>query len=166
MAIRFLASTVTLCVTVFFSGCSSNQPSRPSSSSLPPMGIKTGNAGVDDITCQRFYPDRNGYRAFIGIELEPVEPIVIGYFYCEGKSPAEAAGVFVGDRITKVRGCPIKVSGDMKSIIMDTAPKTTVFLDIERAGKKLSIPVKTMRHLPIDSYFPSRDKYKNSCNVQ
>jgi len=166
MSMQFLTSTVALCAAVFFGGCSSNQPSRSSTSSLPPMGIKTGNVGINDIACQRFYPDSNGYRAFIGVELEPVKPIVIGYFYCEGKSPAEAAGVSVGDRVIKVRGCPVQVSGDMKSIIMDTAPKTTVFLDIERAGRTISIPVKTMRHLPMDSYFPSRDKYKNSCNAQ
>lgn len=166
MARKIFTSTVALCATVLFAGCSSNQLSRSSEPSLPPMRVKTGNVGVNDIACQRFYPDSKGYRAFIGVELEPVEPIVVGYFYCEGKSPAEAAGVLLGDRVIKVRGCPVQVSGDMKSIIMDTAPKTTVFLDIERAGRKLSIPVRTMRHLPMDTYFPSRDKYKNSCNLQ
>ncbi|MGC9022797.1 MAG: PDZ domain-containing protein, partial [Dissulfurimicrobium sp.] len=56
-------------------------------------------------------------------------------------SPAEKAGIKREDVIIELNGVKINDSGELRNKIALTAPGTVVKLEIERNGKRLSIPV-------------------------
>lgn len=78
----------------------------------------------------------NGMRfAFFGLKFDTPEPIVTGYYYCNGNSPAKDAGVFIGDRIVAIRNCRVSSTSDVNELFRETPIRTFPLVDIYRDGK-------------------------------
>ena len=58
-----------------------------------------------------------------------------------GKSPAQVAGIRIGDIILDVDGQPVSNSGELSSALLALAPGTKVKLTIQRGAAKRTIPV-------------------------
>ncbi|MFB3814241.1 MAG: Do family serine endopeptidase [Terriglobales bacterium] len=96
-------------------------------------------------------PDHRVVRGSIGVEfaaqanpaVERVYGIKNGVIIANvvQNSPAEQAGMKVGDVITAVNGKPVKTGDELVSMISSTAPGTKVNLAILRNGKEMQLPV-------------------------
>jgi S1-C subfamily serine protease len=86
-------------------------------------------------------PPRN-HKLLIGVETLLLEPpiglLVIGV---EQKSPAESAGVLVGDIITSIDGQPIKGDVEFLAFLQTHNWGPEVLLQIDRKGNSLNLPV-------------------------
>ena len=97
-------------------------------------------------------------RAVIGISIAPVSPedagaaglktiggaIVQGFQPSDGSSPAQKAGLEVGDIIVGADGKPVDRVSTLQRVIRMHQPGSTVALDIMRFGDKKTFTVKLM----------------------
>ena len=97
-------------------------------------------------------------RGWIGVQVQPVTQDIadsIGLKQAHGAivdepqadSPAAKAGIKAGDVITAVNGKAVKDSRELARRISETAPGTTVKLDVMRQGDEKSVEV-TLGKLP------------------
>ncbi len=106
----------------------------------------------------------NSGQGFVGIQGEDVTPqlaaanglaaqsgvLVVGFGAdAAGASPAQQAGVRVGDILIAVSGQPISTSGDLASALMSQQPSTHVTLAVRRGTQHLSIAV-TLGERPVN----------------
>lgn len=83
--------------------------------------------------------DQFGNKARIGdLGVEMVPPVVGGFY---GDSPAEKAGIAVGDRILSVNGRAVSGFGDIPELIRPNAGRS-VAIAVHRGGEVLTIPVR------------------------
>jgi regulator of sigma E protease len=82
--------------------------------------------------------DKFGNKAKVGDLGVEMLPAVVGGFY--GDSPAEKAGLAVGDRILAVNGTPVSGFADIPRLIRPNAGRT-VAVTVRRAGTVRTIPV-------------------------
>lgn len=158
---------------IFLYGCgstpdrSSNRISAPSQQQSAPVAARsiTNNSQLHATSCAQHEPSSDGRRAFFGFEIEDVTMVVKGYFYCGTKSPAKDAGINIGDKITKIRGCNVYGATDVIDQISRSAPGNIIFVEIVKAGTSTPIPkgVSTMSHLPYAANRPGRDSNNNKC---
>jgi serine protease Do len=91
-------------------------------------------------------------RGFMGIlpqELTPEMAKAFGMPNAHGvavaqvtaSSPAEKAGLKVGDVITAINGNPVEDVNSFRLVVAGFAPETTVRLKVARSGQNLDIPV-------------------------
>ena len=76
-----------------------------------------------------------GMLLFIG---QAMTPPVIGEVIAD--SPAEAAGLQVGDRILSVDGAPVERFQDLQRIVQIALDREMIFV-VERAGREISMPL-------------------------
>jgi len=97
-------------------------------------------------------------RGWIGVQVQPVTQDIadsLGLKQARGAivdepqpdSPAAKAGIQAGDVITAVNGTEVKDSRDLARKISETAPGTSVKLDVMRQGSRKSFDV-TLGKLP------------------
>jgi serine protease Do len=97
-------------------------------------------------------------RSYIGVQVQPVTQDIadsLGLKQARGAlvdepqadSPAAKAGLKAGDVITAVNGKAIKDSRELARTISETAPGTTVKLDVARGGADKTIDV-TLAQMP------------------
>ncbi len=87
--------------------------------------------GYMGILPQELTPDMAKAFGAKGVAIAQVEP----------KSPAQAAGLKVGDVITAVNGSPVEDVNSFRLEIAGFAPGTTVHLKVDRNGQTLDLPV-------------------------
>ena len=125
----------------------------------------TNNSKLNSISCGKHEASSDGRRAFFGIELEPGTTTVTGYFYCGMASPAKDAGVQIGDKITRVKGCNVTSGDEVMQQFSESAPSTLVFIEVERPGivgsKPIAVPV--LSHVPYGLNRPGRVPGSNRC---
>jgi len=91
-------------------------------------------------------------RGWLGVRIQDVTPEmtermglprVAGGFVAEVQtgSPAEAAGIVVGDVIVAIGGQEVRTMRDVPRLIAGTAPDATVDLDLIRRTEPLTLPV-------------------------
>ena len=91
-------------------------------------------------------------RAYLGIDYIEIEPMIAERFGLpveEGlivtqigrNSPAARAGLRVEDFIVGFNGRPVADAGDLVGHLHETAPGTTVRLDIIRGGRRSAVNV-------------------------
>lgn len=165
--LKNLVSMAAIFAAIFLSGCSTyNTTKNPATLYTPPQKMNLPPSGdINNIPCERFQPSQEGKRAFLGIEVDSYQPIVTGFFYCNSKSPAKDAGIEVGDKITRIRGCPISTGNDVISIIQDTAPRSLVLIEVLRGNATKQLSIKTIPHTPTYGRLPSRNFSASTCNV-
>ena len=98
--------------------------------------MKTGKVtrGYMGILPQELTPDMAkafGVPNTHGVAIAQVEP----------KSPAQSAGLKVGDVITAVNGTPVEDVNSFRLQVAGFAPGTTVHLKVERNGQTMDLPV-------------------------
>lgn len=160
---------------IFFVGCESTtdrSPRREYIQSVPrpaPVAARNiaNNSQLHVNPCTSLEPSRDGRRAFFGFEIEDSTMLVSGYFYCGAVSPAKNAGIKIGDKITKIKGCPVYSATDAINQISQSAPGDIVFVEVVKVGTSNPTPIgiSTMSHLPIASNRPGRDPYSNKCTL-
>ncbi|MBM7646312.1 stage IV sporulation protein B [Scopulibacillus daqui] len=78
----------------------------------------------------------------IGVKLNTLGVLVVGYHLVDTengqKSPGEAAGVEVGDIITKINGKKIKSMSDVKQLVTDAKDHEPLKLNIIRHNQKIT----------------------------
>lgn len=84
-------------------------------------------------------PPKRIPRGYLGLELEEQEGVVVTKVY--PTSPADLAGVQVGDRITSLDKRPIRHIEDLQSVLSKRKVQDSVSLTVERHGKKIVIKV-------------------------
>jgi S1-C subfamily serine protease len=104
-------------------------------------------------------------QGFVGLEGEDDTPqlaaanglavhsgvLVVGFGAdAAGVSPAQQAGIQVGDILTAVNGLPISTSGDLASALTTQQPGTRVTLTVVRGVQHLSIAV-TLGERPVNT---------------
>jgi len=82
--------------------------------------------------------DKFGNKARVGNLGVELMPALVGGFY--GDSPAEKAGIQLGDRIVAVNGVAVAGFGDIPRLIRPNAGQT-VQVTVRRGGQALTIPV-------------------------
>ena len=63
----------------------------------------------------------------------------------EATGPAGKAGIKVGDVVVRYRGQPVTGPGQMVDLVHDTAPDTTVTVEVVREGRPMSVQVRVGR---------------------
>ena len=97
-------------------------------------------------------------RAWLGVQLLPVmvnisdSPMMKGVqgalvALAEASSPAAQAGIVPGDVITSVNGDPIKQISDLGRKLADSAPGTSLSLDVVHDGERKTVQV-TLGQMP------------------
>ena len=76
----------------------------------------------------------------VGLELQMDGVYVVKFDSDDGTSPAEAAGLQVGDRIRAVDGAPMHRAEELRQRVEASRGEALLFL-VERDGKALSFPV-------------------------
>jgi hypothetical protein len=96
------------------------------------------SASMVEAPCKNYDPHKGGGRAFFGIEANmcfdhkgTVGLYVVGLYRFNMRIPIADAGVMLGDRITKIRGCGIANSLDFRRIIEGTGPGDSVYIQVE-----------------------------------
>src|SRR2546426_38623 len=115
-------------------------------SSKPFPVAKLGNSDVMQVYNQLIGPEHRVSRGSIGIEFNAQENPAIARVYGVNSgvtisnvvagSPAEQAGLKVGDTITTVDGKPVKNGDELVADIASRKPGTKVTLGLIRNGKK------------------------------
>ncbi|HTS56242.1 MAG TPA: Do family serine endopeptidase [Terriglobales bacterium] len=111
------------------------------------VGFALPSNTVVTVYNQLISPDHRVSRGSIGIEFPPQEDPAISRVYGVGSggvtianvihdTPAEAAGLKVGDTITSVDGKPVKNGDDLVSYIASRKPGTKVTIGYVRNGKQ------------------------------
>lgn len=85
-------------------------------------------------------------QGFLGIESEDLRGQngvgVAGFTNdASGKSPAQAAGLQVGDIITAVNGQTVSTSDDLAGVVLADAPGTKISLTVNRNGSSTTVSV-------------------------
>ena len=160
---------------IFLYGCgstpdrSSSRISTPSQQQSAPVAARsiTNNSQLHATSCGQHEPSSDGRRAFFGFEIEDSTMVVKGYFYCGTRSPAKDAGINIGDKITKIRGCNVYNATDVLDQISQSAPGNIIFVEIVKSGTSTPLPksVSTMSHLAIAANRPGRDPDNNKCTL-
>lgn len=157
---------------IFLVGCGSSpnrSPSREYIQQPQPTHVAArnivNNSQLHATSCALFEPSRDGRRAFFGFEIEDSTMVIKGFFYCGTKSPAQDAGLKIGDRITKIRGCNVSNATEVTDQISQSAPGNIIFVEIIKAGTSTPQPIgiSTMSHLPYAASRPGRDPNSNKC---
>ena len=150
----------TLSAALLAAGCLETSPVResPAFPSGPSPGVRSvtvdemrqlpppGNVG--EVSCRRVQQDPERV-AFVGIELVAcrvrgggeVAPFLLR-FYGEN-TPAQRAGLNIGDRILKVRGCPVSSPATARWQIDQTLAGSELTLFAERGGRAFPVLVTT-----------------------
>jgi len=110
------------------------------------VGFALPSNTVVSVYNQLISPDHRVSRGSIGIEFPPQADPAISRVYGVGSgvtianvihdTPAEAAGLKVGDTITSVDGKPVKNGDDLVSYIASRKPGTKVMVGFVRDGKQ------------------------------
>jgi serine protease Do len=110
------------------------------------VGFALPSNTVVTVYNQLIGPEHRVARGSIGIEFPPQENPAIARIYGAGSgvtisnviegTPAEAAGLKVGDTITSVDGKPVKNGDDLVSYIASRKPGTKITLGFVRDGKQ------------------------------
>lgn len=77
----------------------------------------------------------------VGLELETDGVYVVGFSEGNGCSPAQAAGLQVGDRIRAVNGVPLDTAESLRGLVAK-ADGAAVVLDVDRAGRAVQLAVR------------------------
>lgn len=80
-------------------------------------------------------------RGALGIRMDPDAEGVVIASYSGDNTPAERAGIRVGDRITEVNDEPVNSMGDLQNSISQFSPGDAVILTVERDGNTQSVQV-------------------------
>lgn len=124
--------------------------------------------------CQRHTPSVDGRRAFLGVRVntctsqqDGTGAYVVGFFLLDGYSPAVQAGIRVGDRIISVKGCRVSNAGEMRIQLEETAPGSTVFVQLRRQGaaQPSSVPIRTISWVPAGGDAAGRMPGPNLCRT-
>lgn len=119
-------------IATLITGCSSTNNNISSNNQIYPQVIRQSKSFIES-PCIRDTP--GGRRlAFFGLRFSTAEPIVTDYYYCNGISPAKEAGVSIGDKINKVRGCRVTTSSDVDALFKETPIQTFPIIEIQRGG--------------------------------
>jgi len=94
--------------------------------------LAQGGGGEEPVFAPRAYVGATGVNDGGGCRLTEVEE----------NSPADQAGLKVGDVVVKVNGHEIKVSSAFRRWVEEAQPGETLNLEINRGGKVLSLKVK------------------------
>ena len=83
-----------------------------------------------------------GFRPMIGV-VGSDDPSVVDAIVSEVRrgSPAAAAGIMVGDRISSFDGVKISTFAELQAAVQQTLPGDTVFIEIVRDGEVLKLPI-------------------------
>lgn len=160
---------------IFFLGCGVTHKSYQSTefvpnsmqkSTVPARNINNSNQ-IYATTCTTLEPSRDGRRAFFGFEIEGDSLVVKGYFYCGQRSPAREAGINVGDKIIKIKGCKVNAASEVIDQINQSDPGGIIFIEVANAGTSFPRPVgvSTISYLPSSGNRPGRDPYNNKCAI-
>lgn len=76
----------------------------------------------------------------VGLELETDGVYIVGFGEENGSSPAQAAGLEIGDRIRAVNGVPLDSAERLRELTAD-AGGAAVVLDVDRAGRAVQTAV-------------------------
>lgn len=76
----------------------------------------------------------------VGLELETDGVYIVGFDEEDGCSPAEAAGLLVGDRIRALNGHSLESAASLRSLVAE-AGGAAVVLDVDRAGRAVQLAV-------------------------
>lgn len=132
-----------LIIATIVAGCSSTSNNFSSNNQIHSPPIRESKSFIDS-PCIRDVP--GGRRlAFFGLKFSTNEPIVGDYYYCNGISPAKNAGIFIGDKIIKVRNCIVTTSRDVDALFKETPIQTFPIIEIQRGG---SIEKKGIKVVP------------------
>lgn len=77
----------------------------------------------------------------VGLELETDGVYIVGFGAGDGGSPAEAAGLEIGDRIRAVNGVPLDSAERLRELTAE-ADGAAVVLDVDRAGRAVQAAVR------------------------
>src|SRR5579863_1004194 len=115
------------------------------------VGFALPSNTVVSVYNQLISPEHRVARGSIGIMFDAQENPVIARVYGKGSgitvssvvpgSPADQAGLKVGDTIVSVDGKPVKTGDELVADIAGRKPGTRVELGIVRGGKKITVPV-------------------------
>lgn len=119
-------------IAILIAGCASTSNGISSNNQIYPQVIRQSKSFIES-PCIR---DTPGSRrlAFLGLRFSTAEPIVTDYYYCNGISPAKEAGVFIGDKINKIRGCIVSTSSDVEGLFKEIPIQTLPIIEIQRGG--------------------------------
>lgn len=105
------------------------------------LRVKRGDEVLEFALEPRFDPKvgfkRLGFRP-------PFVPVVNGFVGFEergGRSPAEDAGVQIGERVVSFNGRPVGTVGELSDLVADH-PEETVTLELERDGERRTVEVR------------------------
>jgi hypothetical protein len=142
-------------IAVFITGCNSLTNNEAYDSV-----IKSSRSFID-APCIRSSTN-TGLIAFFGLRLDGYEPVVTGYYYCNGRSPAKDADILIGDRVVRVRNCLVNSSSDVRQLFQETPTKTFPLLDIYRNGVTEKKGIKV---IPFAYGTASSSSYAQSCKT-
>ncbi len=77
----------------------------------------------------------------VGLELETDGIYIVGFSEEDGGSPAQSAGLRVGDRIRAVNGVPLNDAERLRTLVAE-ANGEAVVLDVDRAGRAVQVAVR------------------------
>ncbi|MCP3960462.1 MAG: PDZ domain-containing protein [bacterium] len=105
------------------------------------------SAELDD--CLSGMTKQFGTRGWVGIELDRQEDGTLLIERVVPDSPAQAAGIEPGDRITELNGVPYRNAdrGALKEAYKAMVAGNTITYTIERAGDELRVEIR-LAHLP------------------
>ncbi|MCA9107512.1 MAG: PDZ domain-containing protein [Planctomycetales bacterium] len=80
-------------------------------------------------------------RGALGIRMDPDAEGVVIAAYSGDDTPAEKAGIRIGDRVIEVNDEPVESMVDLQTAIAQASPGDAVILTVERDGNTLAIQV-------------------------
>lgn len=119
-------------ISTLISGCSSINGDLYSDDKNYPQTIRQSKSFIES-PCIRDTPGGRSL-AFFGLRFSTNEPVVTDYYYCNGISPAKEAGIYIGDKINKVRNCRVTTSSDVDALFKETPTQTFPIIEIQRSG--------------------------------
>ena len=100
---------------------------------------------------------------FFGLRFSTNEPVVTGYYYCNGKNPAKDAGILINDRVISVRNCTVRNTNDVLALFKETPLQTFPLIKIQRNGVDL---IKGIKVIPFIYGTASTDQNSRNCKSE
>ena len=149
---------------IFISGCNTPPDNNRSREYFSSNEFVVNTGSVYEARCQTFADEKNKLVAFYGLKVNNYKPVVNGFYYCGLRSPAEEAGVKVGDIVLKIRNCETKTSSDVELLVKHTAPQSLVVMEVLRNKQPVNISVRVMAYYESYSNRETTEKI-NNCHL-